>query len=297
MVVVVYPIAWGIAILIAGGASIAALQQYRDEEIELGRIELPDVLSGNPDPDEEPEPEEIRPRRPSNPALRQAMEQMIQTQRRMRERCDSEENEDCPYCKPAVDGKPTSPWHQFQGGPVRKPSPRARGALYQHHVVPWFGFGSTDTGGQLTVAIEEWEWKRGRSGSWDGLHHGLCKLIECKLGYRDFMDESLLTAGGEGQLHTRRNPRKPWLPPLMENWSGQINAQHAAFDPDWPIVSLEWVFSDSDVMTAFLFILRDLGIFNIDPRHAPYELSPTGTLYVRELYASGDEDYGYWEDN
>ena len=303
MVAIVYPIAWGIAILVAAGASTVALQRYREEELELGRIELPEALRGNRDPDPEPQRTPPRAPRPTNTALREMLNQMVQTQRRVRDRCDDEEGEDCPYCKPAVDGRPISPWHIFQAGPVRKPSPRARGALYQHYVIPWFGFYAEETNDQLTVHIEEWEWKRGRAGSWDGLHYAQCKLIECKLGYRDFVDESLLRAAAMGEAapgqlpHTSPNPAKPWLPPLSEEWSGQIAAQHAAFDPDWPVVTLEWTFSDNDVLYCFLLILSDMGIFNIEPRHVPYDLAPTGTNFVRELYASGEEDYGYWEDN
>lgn len=228
---------------------------------------------------------------------------MVRTQRRLRDQCDDEDEEACPYCKPAVDGHATTPWHIFQAGPVRKPMPKARGALYQHYVIPWFGFFAEETNDELTVHIEEWEWKRGRAASWDGLHYADCKLIECKLGYRDFMDEALVRPRALGEAapvqraHLTRNSAKPWLPSLMEEWEQQITQQHAAFDPDWPTVSLEWVFSASDVMTQFLFICRDLEIFNIDPRHVPCELAPTGTKFVRELYASGEEDYGYWEDN
>lgn len=61
MVVIVYPIAWGIAILFAAGASALALQQYREEELELGRIELPDYLRGNRDPDLDPDPDRTPP--------------------------------------------------------------------------------------------------------------------------------------------------------------------------------------------------------------------------------------------
>lgn len=241
--------------------------------------------------------------RPTNTALREALQQMVRTQRRIRDRCDDEAEEDCPYCKPAVDGQSTNPWQIFQAGPVRKPSPRARGALNQHYVIPWFGFHAEETGDQLTVHIEEWEWKRGRAGSWDGLHHAECKLIECKLGFRDFINEDLLCPVALGDPmpivgpHLSGNPKKPWLPSLYDAWENPILAQHAAFNPDWPIVSLEWTFSDDDVRYCFSLILGDLDIFNIEARHVPYELAPTGTTFVRELYASGKEDYGYWEDN
>ncbi|MEJ6402863.1 hypothetical protein [Yoonia sp. 2307UL14-13] len=282
-----------------------ALQRYRDEELELGRIELPDYLRTDPEPDPEREPERtpLRQPRPSNEALRQALEQMVRTQKRMRRRCEDEDQEECPDCKPAVDGNPTVPWHIFDAGTVRKPSPRAKGALYQHHVVPWFGFGAEDIGGKLRVHIEEWEWRRGRAGSWDELHHAECKLIECKLGYRDFLDEDLIAPRAfgdpppEDDPHTTRNPRKPFLGTLQRQWKGQISAQHAAFSPDWPIVTLEWVFSDSDVLWVFLMILDDMEIYNITTRHVPYELAPNGTTFVRALYDNGEQDYGYWEDN
>lgn len=34
----------------------------------------------------------------------------------------------------------------------------------------------------------------------------------------------------------------------------------------------------------------------IGSKYIPAPFSPSGTQYVSELYASGEEDYGYWED-
>lgn len=282
---------WGIAILAAGGTTVA-LQQYRDEDLELGRIEMPDILKGGPEP--EPEPERRLPDGLTRNAAREALRQMVESQTRLKRRCQDQDEQECPYCKPAVDGNATSPWHSFEAGTVRKPSPRARGSLYQHYVLPWHGFSSEERDGKLVVSIEEWEWKRGRAGSWDGLDYAKCQLYECKLGYRDYIDEARV---GQTDAYSHVNSRKPFLGTLLDQWRGQIMAQHAAFTPDWPIVSLEWVFSDNEVLWQFVAICSALGITNIGAKHRPYHLAPEGTNYVRELYESGEQDYGYWEDN
>lgn len=285
---------WGVAILMAGGTSIAALKTYRDEDIDFGKIDLPDVLSGGPKP--EPEPERKLPDGLTSSAARDALKELVRTQRQLKKRCQDQEEQNCPYCKPATDGKATVPWHTFQGGTVRKPSPRARGSLYQHYVLPWHGFSANETDGQLKVSIEEWEWKRGRDGSWDGLDYAKCKLYECKLGYRDYLDESKI---GDSTKKAYRfpNPEKPFLGTLQNVWKKQITSQHNAFSPEWPTVTLEWVFSDQEVMWQFLGILDELRIANIEIDHIPYHLAPDGTNFVSELYASGEQDYGYWEDN
>lgn len=284
---------WGLGILAAGGATIAARNLAEEERLRRGRIDLPDILSGGPQP--EPEPDQTPPKRPNNSALRKAMETMIASEAKLKERCDDTEQQDCPYCKPAVEGK--SVWHRFEAGPVRKPSPRARGSLYQHYVVPWFGYQADETAGQLTVNVEEWEWRRGREGSWDGLDHSQCRLYECKLGYRDFLDENKLDLD---ESYTFPNPRKRWLGSLATAFEGekkQMTKQYRAFIDEWPKVTLEWVFSDEEVMWQFAKMRDDYQYYEIDNRHAPYDLAPSGTEFVRELYASGEEDYGYWEDS
>ena len=281
---------WGMGILLAGGATIAARDLAKEERLRRGRIDLPDILSGGPQPD--PEPEQPPRNRPNNSALRTAMEVMIASETKQKERCDDTEQQDCPYCKPAVEGERV--WHRFAGGPVRKPTPKARGSLYQHYVVPWFGYRSDETAGQLAVEVEEWEWRRGREGSWDGLDHSQCRLYECKLGYRDFLDENTLDMPGS---YTNPNPKKFWLGSLEEAFKDQLVAQYATFRPEWPKVALEWVFSDQEVMWQFVKMRDNYEYYEIDNRHVPYDLAPSGTEFVRELYASGEEDYGYWEDS
>ncbi len=284
---------WAIGILAAGGATVALRNLQEEEKLSKGRIDLPKALSGgsDPDPEMEPELENKPPNRPGDAQQRVALEVMIATETRQKEECDDAEQQDCPYCKPAVEGKPV--WQSFDGGPVRKASPKARGSLYQHHVVPWFGYVSDNVDGRLTISIEEWEWRRGRTASWDGLDYAQCKLYECKLGYRDFLDEDLI---GKRIAYQRRNPKKPWLGTLEDAFKKQMISQHAAFRPEWPKVMLEWVFSDQEVMWQFVEMRDTLGLSEIDNRHEPFDKAPNGTDFVRELYASGEEDYGYWED-
>ncbi|MFV0643846.1 MAG: hypothetical protein ACK5NN_05005 [Sphingomonadaceae bacterium] len=284
---------WGMGILAAGGATVALRNLQEEEELRRGRIDLPDIMSGGPEP--EPESEQTPPKRPNNSALRTAMEAMIASETKQKENCDDTEQQDCPYCKPAVEGKAV--WQHFDGGPVRKATPKARGSLYQHYVVPWFGYRSDDTSGRLTIEIEEWEWRRGKAAAWDGLDYAQCKLYECKMGYRDFLDEDLI---GKDDAYTYPNPKKPWLRSLeyaFEIKNKQLSNQYNTFIGEWPRTTLEWVFSDQEVMWQFIKMRGDMNMNQIDNRHVPYDLAPSGTQFVRELYASGEEDYGYWEDS
>lgn len=291
MVAPVIPlIYWGMGILLAGGATVAFRNLQEEERLRRGRIDLPDVMTGGPEP--QPEPEQTPPKRPNNSALRTAMETMIASETKQKENCDDTEQQDCPYCKPAVEGKAV--WQHFDGGPVRKPTPKARGSLYQHYVVPWLGYRSDDVAGRLAIELEEWEWRRGRAAAWDGLDYAQCKLYECKLGYRDFLDENLI---GENKAYAELNSKKPWLGTLEKAFEKQIASQYAAFRPEWPQTSLEWVFSDDEVMWQFVEMRNVMGMNEIGNKHVPFDKAPSGTTFVRELYASGEEDYGYWEDS
>ena len=273
---------WGIGILLAGGAAVTA-RRIQDED--LGRLELPASIQELMDRQPQPEPEPERaPPRPLPPPFDAEVE------RRARERCEDDPEGDCQMCKALSEGSSTYPQHMFQGGTVERPSPRARGALYQHHVIGWKRFVARESGGALTVEIEEWNWKLGVAQSWDGLVFSECKLLECKLGYRDFLDPS-------DPDYTRPNPRKPFLGTLQRAFGKQLQAQYGAMIGDWPDVSLEWVFSDQEVMWQFVAMTTDLGLFEVGNRHAPFHLAPSGTEFVNELYADGTEDtYGYWED-
>lgn len=291
MVAPVIPlIYWGMGILLAGGATVALRNLQEEEKLRRGQIDLPDIMSGGPEP--EPEPEQTPPKRPNNSQLRAGMEAMIASETRQKENCDDTEQQDCPYCKPAVEGK--SVWQHFDGGPVRKATPKARGSLYQHYVVPWFGYRSDDTSGRLAIEIEEWEWRRGRTGTWDGLDHAQCKLYECKLGYRDFLDDDLI---GKNDAYKRGNQNKPWLGTLEDAFKNQMMSQYTAFRPEWPQTSLDWVFSDDEVMWQFVEMRNVMKMNEIGNKHIAFDKAPSGTQFVRELYASGEEDYGYWEDS
>ncbi len=272
---------WGIGILLAGGAAITARRILEEEEI--GRIELPDILTRNSDPEPEPEPEREQPK-PFPPPFD------YDTETRAKERCEDNPEQDCEMCKPAQEGSPFI--RSFAGGTVQKPSPAARGALYQHHVVGWFVFqASADDENKLTVGIQEWNWKLGRLQSWDGLVFSQCRLLECKLGYRDFLDQN-------APNYRLRNPRKPFLGTLQNAFRPQLFAQYAAMMTEWPRATLEWVFSDDEVNWQFVAMCRDRSYWEVKNRHVPYHLAPSGTEFVRELYADGSEDtYGYWEDS
>ncbi len=275
---------WGIAILVAGGAAITA-RKLQEEEI--GKVELPDSISDlfKPKPEPEPEPEEDYRPPPMPPPFDP------DTETRTRRRCEDDPEQDCDFCKPAVEGRSTLPMHMFQAGTVRNPSPRARGALYQHYVAPWHKFVATEEGGRLVVQIEEWNWRRGNDGSWDALVFSECKLLDCKLGYRDYLDDA-------GPDYKKVNPIKPFLGTLQDAFQGQLLAQYAAFISDWPAVSLDWIFSDSEVRWQFIALKTVLGLHQIDARHVPFSYAPDGTQFVRELYSGSSPDtYGYWEDN
>ena len=292
MVVAIPLIYWGLGILLAGGATIS-YKKYSDAEDEQrrGRIDLPDFLKGRK-ADPEPEPE-LKPnnKRPGNAELRMALEALVQTEKKIRDECDDSEEQECPFCKPAVEGSRIQ--HSFQAGTVRKPTPKARGSLYQHYILPWFGFEADETDGMLRVKIEEWVWRRPPEASWDGMDHAQCLLYEVKLGYRDFIDESLV---GTGDAYAYPNPAKPFLGSLERKILAQTQEQYSVVSPEMPKVRLLWVFSDHEVMWQFAFMCRDKGMVEIEYKHAPYHLAPDGTLFVGELYRSGEQDYGYWED-
>lgn len=282
---------WGIGILIAGGAAIAARRTI-DEELEIGKIELPesitDLLDPQPQPEErEPEPE---PQKPKNPYPRPPYD--YDTETRARRRCQEDPEQDCELCKVLSEGQSTLPRHTFAAGTVQRPSPRARGSLYQHYVVGWFHYEASEDGeGNLEVQIEEWNWRLGVVQSWDGLVYTECKLLECKLGYLDFLDEN-------DPNYAVENPKKRFLGKLEDQFMGQLGMQYAAMRPDWPDVSLEWVFSDEEVMWQFVALRTALSMNEVGNKHVPFHLSPSGTNYVREQYSDGSEDeYGYWEDS
>jgi len=193
-------------------------------------------------------------------------------------------------CKALSEGSPVM--HSFAGGEVRRPSPKARGSLYQHYVVPWFLFLAEEVDEKLQIQIEEWNWKLGSQQSWDGLVFSECKLLECKLGYRDFIHPDFVGTS-EGYTHSPG----PWLPPLEEEWGPQLIAQRTAILPNFPEVSLEWVFSDYEVMWQFVNICQNLQFYEVRNRHVPYHLAPNGTKFLRERFSDEIEKYGYWKDN
>ncbi|MBU3033115.1 Tox-REase-5 domain-containing protein [Tritonibacter mobilis] len=274
---------WGIGILLAGGAAVTA---RRIQEEEIGRVELPDSIAelfeNEPQPDPEEDPEQPRPFPPPFD---------YETETRTRKRCEDDPEQDCDICKALTEGSSTLPRHTFAGGTVRRPSPRARGALYQHYVVGWLHFeASADEDNNLEIQIEEWNWKLGVQQSWDGLVFSECRLLECKLGYRDYLNPSA--------PHYRTvNPQKPFLGTLAQQFTLQLRTQHSAIMPDWPQVSLDWVFSDQEVMWQFIALRDAGGMTQVGNRYVPFHLAPSGTDFVREQFSDGSAtDYGYWED-
>ncbi|MCG7625697.1 Tox-REase-5 domain-containing protein [Epibacterium sp. Ofav1-8] len=284
MVAPAIPIAyWGIGILLAGGAAVTA---RRIQEEEIGRVELPDSIAdlfeNEPQPEPEEDPDQPRPFAPPFD---------YETETRTRERCEDDPEQDCNICKALTEGRSTLPSHMFAGGTVRRPSPRARGSLYQHYVVGWLHFEATaDTDDNLQIQIEEWNWKLGVQQSWDGLVFSECKLLECKLGYVDFLNP-------DEPDYAVSNPAKRFLGTLKDSFQTQLMAQYEAMITDWPEVSLDWIFSDQEVMWQFVDMTTDMGMTEIGSRHVPFHLAPSGTEFVREQFSDGSgDDYGYWED-
>lgn len=275
---------WGIGILLAGGAAITA---RRIQEEEIGRVELPDsiteLLEGRPQPEPEEDPEQPKPFPPPFD---------YDTETRTRRRCEDDPEQDCNICKALTEGGSTLPRHTFAAGTVRRPSPRGRGALYQHYIVGWLHFEATaDDDDKLEIQIEEWNWRTGVQESWDGLIFSECKLLECKLGYLDFIHPDY-----RGRRAGYQNSPGPWLPTLETTFGPQLIRQWAAVAPDKDEVRLEWVFSDQEVMWQFVALRTALALHEVDNRYAPFHLLPSGTTVLRGRFQNGDDGYGYWED-
>jgi len=276
---------WGYAILFAGGATIAA-RRILDED-DIGRIELPEsiaeALEGRPQRQALPKPERDHP-------IPFPVPYDEGTEKRAKKRCEDDPEQDCMMCKALSEG--SSVTHRFDGGEVHKPSPKARGSLYQHFVVPWFLFVAEEVEGNLQIEIEEWNWKLGEKQSWDGLVFSECKLLECKLGYRDFIHPDFV-----GKANGFTKEPGPWLPSLEEEWTDQLTAQRYAVLPDFPEVQLQWVFSDSEVMWQFVNLRQYLEFHEVDNLHVPYHLAPDGTKFLRARFSGEIDKYGYWRDN
>ena len=276
---------WGIGLLLAGGTAVA-FQEYNDEDLDLGRIDLDDLLGGrDPEPEQEFDPLRYI-------VVAEAMRQLVQTQTRARERLDEDDCDDCQRCKPYDEGNDVI--RSFSAGTVRRPSPGGLGAYYQHFIVPWFALTATrGANDSLFIDLGEWEWRRGVEGSWDGLRFTDCALMEVKLGYRDFLDESQMY---ESAVYDRPNPLKPFLGSLGNKFLGQLNAQIALVRAAGLPANLEWLFSDDQVLWQFAYMCRDYAHFDVNYEHRPFAMAPSGTQFVRELYSGDDQLYGYWED-
>ena len=62
-------------------------------------------------------------------------------------------------------------------------------------------------------------------------------------------------------------------------------------------MSLDWIFSDQEVMWQFVALRSAVGITEVGNRHVPFHLAPSGTDFVWEQFSDGSgDDYGYWED-
>ena len=164
--------------------------------------------------------------------------------------------------------------------------------MYQHYIVGWLHFEATaDDDDKLEIQIEEWNWRTGVQESWDGLIFSECKLLECKLGYLDFIHPDY-----RGRRAGYQNSPGPWLPTLETTFGPQLIRQWAAVAPDKDEVRLEWVFSDQEVMWQFVALRTALALHEVDNRYAPFHLLPSGTAVLRGRFQNGDDGYGYWED-
>lgn len=278
---------WGVQLLFWGGASIVALQRYQDQDLELGRIDLDDLMGGDRDPDPDPER-----RDPLADLIRlEGVRQIVEAQTRAKERLDEEDCEDCLECTPAKDGSQVT--QTFTAGRVARPLSNGRGALYQHFVVPWFPMQSWDDGGTLRVRIDEWDWVRGPRASWDGLDFLQCTLLECKLGYRDHMDpDNIHTPRSYGL----RNPNKRWLPPLLAAFGPQMRIQAQVVDAAGPPARLRWVLSDNDVLWQAVEMASDAGLYSVDFDHKAFPFAPTGTLFVNGVAEADPDKLAEWGD-
>lgn len=318
MAVVLIPLGWGLIVTGVGIAatSVAALMAHynaldfrrmpvgdpiTEEEI---RREIERIRKGNQQQQDHPRQPQPQPeRRPPLPRIRldrdTETESETTVRQRARRRCHEEEG-NCPSCPPAEDG--TVVMHSFQAGTIERPSYRAIGSVYQHHIVPWYHFGATVSSfsgdERLHLSIEELQWKGGRQASWDGLDYLACELIECKFGYGKYVDPNvLLRRPNDAPDEPRRGGRRDAT--LRRAVGRQLVAQGNKVKEEQDagrLVWLKWVCSNPNVASVVGIMAAQEQFYFISTEHIPMTygaiLEEVNEIDMRTSDPS--EDYGNW---
>lgn len=319
MAVVLIPLGWGLIVTGVGIAatSVAALMAHHNaldfRRMPVGdpiteediRREIERIRKGNQQQQDHPRQPQPQPeRRPPLPRIRldrdTETESETTVRQRARRRCHEEEG-NCPSCPPAEDG--TVIMHSFQAGTIERPSYRAIGSVYQHHIVPWYHFSATVSSfsgdERLHLSIEELQWKGGRQESWDGLDYLACELIECKFGYGRKVDpEILLEEPGAAATTPRPNARPDET--LDRAFGRQLRAQGAKVKEEQDagrLVWLKWVCSNSNVASVVGIMAAQEQFYFISTEHVPM----TYGAVLEEVHdidmrtSDPAEDYGNWQ--
>ncbi len=318
MAIVLAPLGWGLIVTGVGIAatSVAALLAHHNRtdfrRMPVGdpiteediRREIERIRRGNEARENHPRQTQPQPRRdPRLPRIqldRDAEPESETTVRqRLRRRCH-EEDGNCPTCPPAEDG--TVIMHSFQAGTIERPSYRAIGSVYQHHIVPWYHFSamvSSFSGNErLHLNIEELQWKGGRQASWDGLDYLACELIECKFGYGKYVDPKILL---ENPKRAAGSPRRGGRgdATLDRAFGDQLTAQGNKVKEEQDagrMVWLKWVCSNRNVASVVGLMAAQRKFYFIDTEHVPM----TYGAILEEVHeidmrtSDPAEDYGNW---
>lgn len=318
MAIVLAPLGWGLIVTGVGIAatSVAALLAHHNRvdfrRMPVGdpiteediRREIERIRRGNEQRQNHPRQTQPQPRRDPRPPriqLNRDAEPESETtvRQRLRRRCH-EENGDCPTCPPAEDG--TVFIRSFQAGTIERPHYSAMGAVYQHHIVPWYHFSamvSSFSGSErLHLSIEELQWKGGRQASWDGLDYLACELIECKFGYGRKVDSETLLEDPSRASTTPRPGARP-DETLERAFGRQLSAQGAKVQEEQDagrLVWLKWVCSNSDVASVVGIMAAQRRFYFISTEHVPMIFA----AYMEEINeidmrtSDPSEDYGNW---
>ncbi|MFQ6546308.1 hypothetical protein AADZ90_000015 [Aestuariibius sp. 2305UL40-4] len=293
MPIILAPLGWGLIVVgvgLAATSTAALLAYHRDRDFrrrpvdppitiedirrEIERIRRGSTTQGERDPERQPQrqPAPRVPRRwPDLDLGTRERENEETVQQRLRRRCH-EEDGNCPHCPPAEEGQDYL--RSFQGGTVERPYYSSIGAVYQHHVIPWFAYATTVSSfsgeERLHVSISEWEWRRGRTGSWDGLDFIGCTLIETKFGYGKYVNVDALR-DDPSEAPEAPGPQGRGDSTLEAAFGTQLDRQVATIGPDGPehVVGLRWVFSNRNVRSVFTIMTQLRGYFFVTDRHEP----------------------------
>lgn len=273
-----------------------------EREIERIRREQLEPRTAPRDPDEQPEPEPRRDRPLPELTFSEPEPDTEQTIRqRLRRRC-YEEDGGCPECPPAEEG--TVITHTFGGRTVENPTYRVIGAVYQHDVIPWYRFAATVSSyrreAELLVNQDELMWRRGRSGSWDGLDYVTCTLLETKFGYGKYVDRDvLINSPRSSPVTARPNARDDAT--LDAAFGSQLDNQVQTILPAREQTSpqqpgLKWIFSNRNVRSVFAIMtqLRTYTWVQDDEHFMPYSTILEEMHEIDMRTSDPAADYGAW---